>query len=210
MFGLFPPNPFGKHKATLWLVASLVLLVLAVVQLYNLYKMLAAERDRQRSNTEALLSQIKRMQVDSTTMALDAHALRLNLGEFRRYRAEDLAEIKRLGVKVRNLQAAAKHALTVDVPVSAPVRDSIIIRDTVPVYVKTVAMQTPYIRVRGVIENDTLRGSVHLSVTLRQAVWIEYRRKWLFWRKVEAIHQTISSDNPYVEIRYSEYITLQH
>ena len=54
-----------------------------------------------------------------------------------------------------------------------------------------------------------LRGQIRIPVTLHQAVWIEYKRRWLFWKRVKAVHQTISSDNPYVEIRYSEYILLQ-
>ena len=31
---------------------------------------------------------------------------------------------------------------------------------------------------------------------------------WWFWKRVKAIRQTISSNNPYVEIRYSEYIKI--
>ena len=33
-------------------------------------------------------------------------------------------------------------------------------------------------------------------------------RKCLFWKKVKAIHQTISIDNPYADIKYYEYIQI--
>jgi hypothetical protein len=59
-----------------------------------------------------------------------------------------------------------------------------------------------------IITHDTLKGDIRLPVTLQQTVWVEYKRKCLFWKKVKAIHQTISSDNPYVDIKYSEYIQI--
>ena len=40
---------------------------------------------------------------------------------------------------------------------------------------------------------------------IHQAVWVEYKGWWL-WKRIKAIRQTISSDNPHVEIKYSEYI----
>mgnify|MGYP000585387244 CR=1 FL=1 len=166
-------------------------------------------RDRYQQNSDALLSDMKQWQVDSATMATDVKSLRLTVDEFKRYRAEDLTKIKQLGVKIKNLEAAAKHQLEVNAEITAAVKDSVVIRDTVPVLVKSVSMMTPHIQLSGIIENDSLIGKIHLPVTLRQAVWIEYKRRWLFWKKVVAVHQTIVSDNPHVEIKYSEYIRIQ-
>ena len=166
-------------------------------------------RDRYQQNSDVLLSDMKQWQVDSTTMATDVKSLRLTVDEFKRYRAEDLAKIKQLGVKIKNLEAAAKHQMEVNAEITAAVKDSVVIRDTVPVLVKSVSMNTPHIQLCGIIEKDSLIGKIHLPVTLRQAVWIEYKRRWLFWKKVVAVHQIITSDNPHVEIKYSEYIRIQ-
>ena len=68
---------------------------------------LTEERDRFRMNSTALLSDVKRMRTDSATMALDAKALRLTIDEYEEFRAEDAETIRRLGVKIRNLEAAA-------------------------------------------------------------------------------------------------------
>ena len=51
-----------------------------------------------------LLSEVKRMQVDSVTMALASETLRLTLGAYKRFRAEDAASIKRLRVKLNTLK----------------------------------------------------------------------------------------------------------
>ena len=69
-------------------------------------------------------------------------------------------------------------------------------------------MVSPHIQLDAVIDNDSLKGDIRLPVTSRQTVWIEYKRKCLFWKKAKASHQTISSDNPYVDIKYSKYIQI--
>lgn len=169
---------------------------------------LKGERDRYRSNSTALLSEVRRIQADSATMALDAKALQLTLDEYRRFRAEDAETIRRLGVKIKNLEAAARHEIEVAGPIDAAVRDTVLIRDTVPLLRQKVEMITPHIRLTGIIEDNRLRGEIRVPVTLRQAVWVEYKG-WWFWKRVKAVHQTISNDNPYVEIRYSEYIRIK-
>lgn len=170
---------------------------------------LKEERDRHEQNSDALLSDLKRWQVDSTTMATDVKTLRLSMDELERYRADDLAKIKQMGIKIKNLEAAAKHQIEVDAPIRATVRDSVVVRDSIAVRIQAVSMMNPFIQLHGVIERDSLVGSVHLPVTLRQAVWIEYKRRWLFWKKVKAVHQVITTDNPYVEVKYSEFINIQ-
>lgn len=171
---------------------------------------LIEERDSYKSNTEALMSEVRRIQADSSTMALDIKTLTMSLDEYKRFRAEDEEKIKKLGIRIKDLEATAKHNVEVDAPIDAEIKDSVMIRDTVSVFLKAVRMDTPYLKINGIIENDRLTGKINLPVTLNQAFWIEYKHKFLWWRwKVKAIHQTISSDNPYVEIKYSEYIKIK-
>lgn len=197
------------NKIKLLGVAAIILLGVAVWVQQRRIVSIKKERDRYQMNSDALLSDMKQWRVDSTTMATDVKTLRLTVDEMERYRAEDLAKIKQMGVKIKNLEAAAKHQIEVNAPIMAQVKDSVIIRDTVPVLVKSVSMITPHIQLSGIIEKDSLIGKIYLPVTFRQAVWIEYKRRWLFWKKVVAVHQTITSDNPHVEINYSEYITIK-
>lgn len=65
-----------------------------------------------------------------------------------------------MGVKIKNLEAAAKHQLEVNAPITATVRDSIAMRDTTAVLVKSVSMITPHIQLSGIIEKDSLIGSI--------------------------------------------------
>ena len=197
------------NKIKLVGIITFLLLVVTVGIQQRRIVSIRQERDRYQQNSDALLSDMKQWRVDSTSMATDVKSLRLTVDEFKRYRAEDLAKIKQMGVKIKHLEAAAKHQLEVNAEITASVKDSVVIRDTVPVLVKSVSMVTPHIQLSGIIERDSLIGKIHLPVTLRQAVWIEYKRCWLFWKKEVAVHQTITSDNPHVEIKYSEYSRIQ-
>lgn len=208
MCGLFLNHRLMNRRTGILLVVAGLLAGTVWLQQRKVVR-LRQERDRQEQNSDALLSEMKRWQVDSVTMATDVKTLRLSLDEFKRYRVNDLAKIKEMGVKIKHLEAAAKHEIQVDAPIQATIRDSVVVRDSVVLRVQAVSMVNPYIQLHGVIERDSLIGSVHLPVTLRQAMWIEYKRRWLFWKKVKAVHQVITTDNPYVEVKYSEFIHVQ-
>lgn len=194
-----------------------ILLLLALglgVTAYSLYdwgSRMKEERDTYQSNTRALLADVECVRIDSAMMASTIQVLNLSVEEYEKYRAEDAATIKKMGVRIKDLEAVGRHDVEINVPVDAPVKDSVVIRDTVKVIVKAVKMETPYIQLNGIIEDNHLKGNIHLPVHLHQTFWIEYRHRFLWWRwRVKAIHQTISSDNPYVEIKYTEFINLKN
>lgn len=207
-YGLSPKRLFAMSRISKYLLIALFLLCGVVYVQHKRTVHLTEERDRYQQNSNALLSEVRRMQLDSTTMALDVHGLKLTVDEYRKFRAEDAEKIRQMGVKLKNLEATARHEVSVDAPINAVVRDTVIIRDSSQVRAQRVEMRTPYIQMSGLIENNILQGHIHVPVTLRQAIWIEYKRKWIFWKKVKAVHQTISRDNPYVEVKYSEYINI--
>lgn len=191
-----------------YLIVAVLLLSGIIYIQYRRNVHLVSERDRYQANNTALLSEMHRMRIDSTTLAVDVEGLRLTVDEYKRFRARDAQTIKKLGVKIKNLEAAAKHQLEVGGPIDAVVKDTVIIRDTIPLLRQKVEMITPHIQFTGMIENNRLQGQIRVPVTLNQAIWVEYKG-WWFWKRIKAIHQSISSDNPYVDIKYTEYIQIQ-
>lgn len=191
-----------------YLIVAVLLLSGIIYIQYRRNVHLVSERDRYQANNTALLSEVRRMRIDSTTLAVDTKGLRLTVEEYKRFRAQDAETIKKLGVKIKNLEAAAKHQLEVEGPIDAVVKDTVFIRDTVPLLRQKVEMITPHIQLTGMIEDSRLKGQIRVPVTLNQAIWVEYKG-WWFWKRVKAIHQSISSDNPYVDIKYTEYIQMQ-
>lgn len=196
------------RSGTRYLSLALLLLAGVAALCWRRAERLEAERDRYRGNTEVLLADLHRIRVDSATMAVDAGTLRLTVEEYRRLRADDAAKIEAMGVRIRTLEAAARHRIEVAGPIDAAVRDTVVVRDTVPLLRQKVEMITPHIRLEGIIEDQHLKGSIRIPVVLHQALWVEYKGCW-FWKRVKAVHQTVASDNPYVEISYSEYIEIQ-
>ncbi len=167
------------------------------------------EKEKYEQNSHALLSEVKRMQIDLTTTALDVKVLRLSLDEYEQYRAEDAEKIKQMGIKLKNLESVGKHELEVNVDFSTSLKDSIIIRDAIPVKIQKVQVNTPYLYIDGTIDENKITGNIKLPITLRQAISLEYKHKFLWWQwKVKAVHQTISADNPHAQIKYSEMIMI--
>ncbi len=185
-------------KTKLYASILVVILVLCFTcgVLLKKVKLLEVECNRYEGNTAALLSDMKRMRIDSTTYAVDVKALRLNLKEYKEYRADDLELIKKLNIRIKSLETAARHQLEVNGPIKATVRDTLIIRDTVPLRLQKIEMNTPHLQLSGIIENSMLTGKIHIPITLNQFIWIEYKHRFLWWRwGIKGIHQSITTDN---------------
>jgi hypothetical protein len=195
-------------------IISLLFIIIVVlgVATYGLYvrsNRLQKERDTYKQNTYSLLSDFKRIQIDSTTMVADVKVLKLSLDEYKQYRAEDLETIKKMKAQIKSLQVIAKHELEISAPISANLRDTLILRDTTTIRIKAIEVNTRHLQINGIIDNNQLTGRIYLPVNLHQLVWVEHKHRFLWWKwGVKAVHQTISSDNPHVQIKYSEYIQL--
>ena len=90
------------------------------------------ETRRLTQNQDALASGIEHYRTRLGQEAASVQALRLRCAEFERLRAEDAASIRRLGIKLRRLEAAAKTVTATSVDLRAPVRDTVVLlrRDT--------------------------------------------------------------------------------
>lgn len=137
----------------------------------------------------------------------DDYRLLLQIDNYKRLRAEDAEKIRRLGVKVKKPRSCGAPRN----------RDYRADRCSGTRYGGHTGYRTditsesgddnaPY-PVGGAYRERTSER-IRVPVTLWQAVWVEYKG-WWFWRRVKAIHQTIAGDNPYVDIRYSEYIRIE-
>lgn len=198
-----------KNKIIFSLLSAIAILGLVSFVLYKQTVSLSLERDKYKVNADALLSDIRHMRVDSATTSADVKVLRLSLDEYKQYRADDLETIKKLDIRLKSMQSVSKHEVEVDADFIAEVKDTVVVRDTIVQVLKKVEMNTAYLQVNGIIDNNQLIGKIHLPVNLHQIVWMEHKYRFLWWRwGVKAIHQTISSDNPHVQIKYSEVIQI--
>ena len=145
--------------------------------------------------------------------AASVQALRLRCAEFERLRAEDAASIRRLGIKLRRLEAAAKTVTATSVDLRAPVRDTVVLlrRDTLRIRdtLKLFRWRDAWVTVEGRIRTDSVACRVESTDTLRQVVH-RIPRRFLFIRwGTKALRQEIVSSNPHTRIVYSDYVKFE-
>ena len=110
-----------KKYLFLYAVAVTALLVCG----YGRYR---RENRRLTQNQHALAAGIERYRTRLGQEAASVQALRLRCAEFEELRAADAAEIRRLGIKLRRLEAAARTATATKVEIRTPVRDTVVVR----------------------------------------------------------------------------------
>lgn len=121
-------------KKYLFLYAVVVTALLAFT-----YRRYHAENRRLAQNQTALASEIAHYRTRSGAEAASVQVLRLRCAEFETLRAADAAEIRRLGIKIRRLEAAAKAVAVTALEVRAPLRDTVVIRLRDPTFLSDTA-----------------------------------------------------------------------
>lgn len=200
-----------------YLILYAVLVTAALIFALRHYR---GENQRLTQNQEALAADLTHYRTRAGEEATSAQVLRLRCAEFERLRAEDAAEIRRLGIRLRRLEATARLASTTQTRFQAPLKDTIAVRRDTPGILdptgspqfdtlKTFRWHDPWIRIEGSIARDSVRCRVSSVDTLRQVIH-RIPRRFLFIRwGTKALRQEIVSSNPHTRIVYAEYIRIE-
>ena len=200
-----------------YLILYAVLVTAALIFALRHYR---GENQRLTQNQEALAADLTHYRTRAGEEAASAQVLRLRCAEFERLRAEDAAEIRRLGIRLRRLEATARLASTTQTRFQAPLKDTIAVRRDTPGILdptgspqfdtlKTFRWHDPWIRIEGSIARDSVRCCVSSVDTLRQVIH-RIPRRFLFIRwGTKALRQEIVSSNPHTRIVYAEYIRIE-
>ena len=172
---------------------------------------LLSENSRLQANNQSLMADVDIFRTDAERAAAAVQVLRLKVGEYEELRAADAAKIREMGIKIRRLQSAAKSVTRSEIVVNAPLRDTIIVRDTVH-RVDTLRLfrwSDSWVAVDGIIDRDSVQCNVSSIDTLHQMVY-RIPRNFLFFRfGTKALRQQIVSSNPHNKIVYTEYIKIE-
>ena len=159
---------------------------------------------RLRLNNEALTSETLLYKSRLDESAASVTALQLKLDEYRKQNACDAKRIRELGIRLRRVESVAKVAVESRVELSVPLRDTIILHDTLSLF----RWRDSWVQVEGRVCDGIAECCVASVDTLRQIVH-RVPRKFLFVRYgTKAIRQEIVSSNPHTQIVYAEYIEL--
>lgn len=178
-------------------------------------KELTADRDKYRSNTETLLQDVKTYQTKDSLNAAKVGNLTLKVSEYEKYRADDLALIKTLQTKNRDLQRVTTAQLETINQLRGTVRDSIVYLpgDTVTTVLRCVDIVEPWFELHGCAHPDNIFTGTHINRdSLLIAETVQYKRFWGFlWKtnKVKNREIDVVSKNPATTILGVEFVTIE-
>ncbi len=180
----------------------LVLLLSAAVGAFLYGQRMRTEVQRLRRNQDALNQSVEHYRNRLGEEVASVEVLTLRCAEFERLRAEDAATIRQMKLKLHRMEAWSKQVAAQQIALAAPLRDTVILHDTVRIF----RWADPWVEVQGRIGRDTLQARIQTVDTLRQVIY-RVPRKFLFVRwGTKGIRQEISSTNPHCKVVYSEYV----
>lgn len=197
------------------IIAAIALAVAAAFWVQHVkIKRLTEERDRYRSNTEILLQDVKTYQTKDSLNAIKVGNLELSLAEYKKYRADDLALIKTLQTKNRDLERVTTTQMETINELRATVRDSVVYLpgDTVTTVVRCIEYSDKWVDFDGCIINNTFSGKIITRDSLLIAETVQYKRFLGFLWKTKKIKNReidVVSKNPATKILGVEFVTIE-
>mgnify|MGYP006909135363 FL=1 len=198
------------------ILAAIILAVAAAFWVQHAkIKRLTEERDRYRSNTEILLQDVKTYQTKDSLNAIKVGNLELSLAEYKKYRADDLALIKTLQAKNRDLERITTTQMETINELRATVRDSVVYLpgDTVTTVLRCVDIVEPWFELHGCATPDGQFTGTHINRdSLLIVETVQYKR-WLgfLWKtkKIKNRQIDVVSKNPATKILGVEFVTIE-
>lgn len=195
------------------IIAALVVGALATIFIQGKkIDKLTDERDRYRENTEILNGHIEQFKTKDSLNAARVKGLELTLAEFEQYRAADAALIKSLKQKNRDLESVNNVQSQTIIDLQAAPRDTVIIRDSLPIKAKAVSCGDAWYDFNGIMTDTDFTGKLTSRDSLIVSETVEHKRFLGFlWklpsvknRQVECVNR-----NPHSQINDIVFVVIE-
>lgn len=194
------------------LVALVCLALVIVISIqFKSIKSIKLDRDRYKSDTETLLSDIGRYKTKDSLNAISTGVLQLRLSEFEKYRADDAALIKSLETKNRDLQNITTAQLQTINELHGSMRDSVVYLPGDTVVLQCLDISDKWFELHGCLNEGQFNGQFISRDSLLIAATVQYKRFLGFlWktRKVKNRQVDAVSQNPHTNILSVEYVEI--
>ena len=199
-----------RTKIEIGVAVLLAAILLICAGQHRKIQQLSGERQRLKNNVESLMEDVEKYRVFDSLSAARVIALELSVKEFERYRASDAALIKELQLRNRDLSAINKTQSETIIELSAIPRDTVIIRDSIPIEALSVTCGDAWFDFYGIVTPDEFTGTLHNRDSLLLAESVKYKR-FLFWktRKIKDRELNVVSRNPHTEIMSVEHVVIE-
>ena len=198
----------GKGLIAAGLVAIFSLITIQSNRIDSLTK----ERDKYRNNTETLLTDVETYRVRDSLNAARVQSMELSIKEFEQFRADDARLIRELKAKNRDLAAVNKTQSQTIIDLLAIPRDTMIIRDSIPIPAVAVHCGDAWFDFSGVLTPDEFTGKLEHRDSLLLVETVQYKRFLGFlWRtnKVKNRQLDCVSKSPHNSIKGLEYVVIE-
>lgn len=199
-------------KVFLALMAVIIGLV-AVITLQGVRaKSLRQELQRETANAHAMLQSIRYYETADSLNVANIGTLLLTLDEYKRYRADDMALIKTLQTKGRDIASVEKVTTCTTGEIKTIVRDSLIVRDNYIVdTLNCIDIEDDYFVMHGCIDGDKFDGVYAAYDSLITVETIKYKRfLGCLWKtkRIKDRRLEVFSKNPNTFIQDVEHIII--
>ena len=197
-------------KKYLILAAVIIAAAIAVIWVDKKIDRLTAQRDKYRNNTETLLADVETYRVRDSLNAARVQSLELTVKEFERFRAADAALIKQLKARNRDLAAVNKTQSQTIIDLRAIPRDTMVIRDTIPIPAVAVHCGDAWYNFDGILTKDEFTGNMEHRDSLLLVESVRYKR-FLWWKtkKIKDRQLDCVSKSPHNSIIGLEYVVIE-
>lgn len=173
---------------------------------------LKKDRDKYKMNTTTLLGAVEQYRTSDSLNAARVGALQLSLDEFKKYREEDAKLIRTLQVRNGDLAAIVTSQTQTIMQLSTAPRDTVIIRDSLPVKAIAIHDGDPWFDFDGILTDSTFSGCLTVRDSILIAESVKYKRFLGFlWRtkRVKSRKIDVVSKNPHTTIMGCEHIIIE-
>ena len=201
-----------RTKIEIGIAAALVAILCFVWFQHQQIQQLLGERDKYRNNTETLLGDVETYRVRDSLSAARVQSLELTVSEFERFRADDAKLIRELKAKNRDLAAVNKTQSQTIIDLLAVPRDTVIIRDSIPIPAIAVHCGDAWFDFDGLLTADEFTGTLANRDSLVVAESVQYKRFLGFlWKtnKVKNRRVDVVSKNPHTSIMGVEHVVIE-
>jgi len=169
------------------------------------------EVKRLREDKAALQEGITLFKTRDSLNAASVLRIKQERDEFKQYNAGLNQTVESLNIKLKRLQSASQTAVETKYEVKVQIKDSIVIRDSVPELIKCLSYKDAWIDIEGCfgIDDTTFSPLIVSRDTIKQFVDRVPRQFWFIKYGTKGIRQTIVTSNPYSKPVYTEYIELK-
>jgi hypothetical protein len=202
-------------KKYIYIVTGLAILLSIIFVQRHQIKAAKKDRDTYRQNTHTLMSDIDRYRVNDSLQAASIGELSLTVGEYEKYRQEDMKLIKNLKVDKSRLQQVIAAQIKTACELSGTFRDSIVRRGTLfdSIYrdtLKYISINDRWFDLTGCIDaNYKFTGRFESRDSLLYVEHVIPKRFWFIKWGVKERRQEIVSRNPHTRIEGAEFVTIR-